>query len=65
MCQIFEDLANKRANERAEEVREVTRIETLFNSAKSLMNSMKWTAEQAMTAMNVSENDQTLLKTRF
>ena len=29
------------------------------------MNSMKWTAEQAMTAMNVSENDQTLLKTRF
>ena len=36
MCQIFEDLANKRANERAEEVREVTRIETLFNSAKTL-----------------------------
>lgn len=65
MCQIFEDLAEKRANERAEEVREETRIETLFNSIKSLMNSMKWTAEQAMTAMNVSENDQMLLKTRF
>ena len=69
MCQIFEDLAEKRANERAEEVRkevrEETRIETLFNSIKSLMESMKWTAEQAMTAMNVSENDQMLLKTRF
>lgn len=69
MCQIFEDLAEKRANERAEEVRkevrEETRIETLFNSIRSLMESMKWTAEQAMTAMNVSEDDQTLLKTRF
>lgn len=40
-------------------------IETLFNSIKSLMKSMKWTAEQAMTAMNVSENDEMLLKTRF
>ncbi len=65
MCQIFEDLAEKRANERAEEVREETRIETLFNLIKSLMNSMKWTAEQVMTAMNVSENDQMLLETRF
>ena len=57
MCQIFEDLAKKRANERAEELREETRIETLFNSIRSLMESMKWTAEQALTAMNVSEND--------
>ena len=65
MCQIFEDLEKKRANERAEELREETRIETLFNSIKSLMKSMKWTAEQAMTAMNVSENDEMLLKTRF
>lgn len=39
MCQIFEDLAEKRANERSEEVRmevrEETRIETLFNSIRS------------------------------
>jgi len=69
MCQIFEDLAEKRANERSEEVRmevrEETRIETLFNSIRSLMESMKWTAEQAMTAMNVSESDQVLLKSKF
>ncbi len=65
MCQIFDELAEKRANERVEKVREETRIETLSNSIKSLMQSMKWTAEQAMTAMNVSENDQMLLKTRF
>lgn len=57
MCQVFEELAEKRAEE--------TRIETLVTAIKSLMTSMKWTAEQAMTAMNVSENDQNLLKARF
>ena len=69
MCQVFEELAEKRANERAEEirekVREETRIETLFSSIKNLMKSTKWTAEQAMAAMNVSENDQVLLKSKF
>ena len=39
MCQIFVELAEKRANERVEKVREETRIETLSNSIKSLMQS--------------------------
>ena len=57
MCQIFEDLAEKRAEE--------TRIETVFTVIKNLMASMKWTVEQAITEMNLSENDRTILKTRF
>ena len=57
MCQIFEELAEKRAEE--------TRMETLFTAIKSLMVSMKWTAEQAMSAMNLSEADQTILKAKF
>lgn len=61
MCKVFEDLAEKRASEKAEE----TRIETLLNAIKSLMTSMKWTTEQAMTAMNISENDQMILKSKF
>ena len=61
MSETFESLAEKRANERAEE----TRIETLFNSIKNLMASMKWTAEQAMAALNISENDQMILKAKF
>ena len=44
---------------------EETRIETLFHSIKNLMKSMKWTAEQAMVAMDISENDQILLKSKF
>ena len=61
MSETFESLAEKRANERAEE----TRIETLFNSIKNLMAFMKWTAEQAMAALNISENDQVILKAKF
>ena len=61
MCEVFEELAEKRAEKRAEE----TRIETLFHSIKSLMQSMKLTAEQAMVAMNVSETDQVILKAKF
>lgn len=57
MCQIFEELAEKRAEE--------TRIETLFYSVKSLMDSMKLTMEQAMNALNVSENDQMIIKAKF
>ncbi len=61
MCQTFEELVEKRA----EIIGEETRIETLFNAVRGLMASMKWTAEQAMSAMNVSEVDQTILRAKF
>ena len=57
MCQVFEELAEKRAEE--------TRIDTLVGSIKGLMESMKWTAEQAMSAMKLSEKDQMILKSKF
>ena len=37
-----------------EDMRKRERIETMFNSVKALMESMKWTAEQAMNAMKIS-----------
>ncbi len=60
-CISSVELAEKKAEKLAEE----TRIETLFNNIKNLMASMKWAAEQAMSALNVSENDQTILKAKF
>ena len=57
MCKVFEDLAEKRANEKAEE----TRIKTLFDSIKNLMETMKWTAKQAMEEMKISETDKNRL----
>lgn len=41
------------------------RIETLFDVIKSLMESMKISAEQAMTAMSISDADKAILSKRF
>ena len=41
------------------------RTETIFNIVKALMESMEWTAEQAMIAIKISEEDRELLIKRF
>jgi hypothetical protein len=46
MCQIIEELADKRV-----------KIQTL-QLVKNLMDSMSWTAEQAMEAFKITEDDQ-------
>ena len=57
MCKAMEERIGR---ERVEE-----RIDTLFSAVKSLMKSMKMTAEQAMTAMSVSDADRAILSKRF
>ena len=49
MCKAIEDMRKKE------------RIETMFDNIRALMESMKWTAEQAMNAMKISDNDRELL----
>lgn len=44
-----------------EDMRKRERIEMMFNSVRALMESMKWTAEQAMSAMKISDDDRALL----
>jgi len=41
------------------------RIEILFDVVKNLMKTMKITAEQAMTAMCISDDDRAILSKRF
>jgi len=41
------------------------RIETLSDIVNNLMKSMKMTAEQAMTAMGISDDDRAILSKRF
>ncbi len=55
----------KAMEERIDRERVEERIETLFNAVKSLMKSMKMTAEQAMTAMCISDDDRAILSKRF
>lgn len=57
MCEAVE----KYAKDYAEEYAENARQNSLLESIKNLMDSMKWSAEQAMSAMKVSEADKALL----
>ena len=57
MCEAVE----KYAKDYAEEYAENARQNSLLESIKNLMDSMKWSAEQAMVAMKVSEEDKAML----
>ena len=57
MCKAIEDM---RAKER-----EKTRIDTLFDSLKNMMDSLNLNLDQAMAALKVSDEDKTVLMKRF
>ncbi len=61
MCKIIEEYGDKRAKESEE----ATRIETLFNTIKNLMESLNLTLEQALSAIKVSDADRAVLIKRF
>ncbi len=50
MCEAVEKYADRK------------RIDTLCESVRNLMESMKLSAEQAMTALKISDNDKIILK---
>ena len=52
VCKAIEDTIKKR------------RIDILTESIKNLMESMKWTAEEAMAALKLSEDDKKQLESR-
>ena len=58
-------IIEKYRDKRTKESEEVTRIDTIFNNIKNLMESMKWSAEQAMNAMQISDSDRAILVKRF
>ena len=53
MCEAVEKYGDRRA--------ESARLNILLENVRNLMESMKWSAEQAMSAMKVSEADKVLL----
>jgi len=61
MCEAVVAYANKRAEEAAEE----KRLDTLLDSVKNLIQSTKWTADQAMTALKISQDDRIVLARRL
>jgi hypothetical protein len=61
VCRTFEELADKRAQEAAEE----KRIDTLTTSIKNLMTNLKLTFEQATQVLGVSEGDKSIITKRL
>lgn len=60
-----EEGGRERMCEAVEKYAENTRLNSLLESIKNLMDSMKWSAEQAMTAMKVSDADKDILLKRL
>lgn len=61
MCEAVEKYAEDYAEKYAEQKAENVRLNSLLESIKNLMESMKWSAEQAMAAMKVSDADKAML----
>lgn len=61
MCEAVEKYAKDYAEEYAKQKAENARLNSLLESIKNLMDSMKWSAEQAMAAMKVSEADKAMI----
>ena len=65
MCEAVEkyakNYAEKYAKNYAEKYAEIKRIDALYEGVKNLMETMKLSAEQAMLAIKVSENDKEIL----
>ncbi len=65
MCEAVEAYAKSYAEKYAEQKAENVRLNSLLESIKNLMESMKWSAEQAMVAMKVSDVDKDILLKRL
>ena len=53
MCETLRELMKEDFEKQERE----TKQETLLETIKNLMDTMKWTAEQAMSAMKIPEAD--------
>ena len=61
MCEAVENYAKSYAEKYAEQKAEIARLDSLLEAIKNLMETMKWSAEQAMAAMKISDTDKEML----
>ena len=57
MCESFEKLANKYADQIADERQTITRTDDV----RSLMETMKWTLEQALNALKIQGKERAII----
>ena len=57
MCESFEKLANKYADQIADERQTITRTDDV----RSLMETMKWTLDQALNALKIQGKERAII----
>ena len=57
MCDALKELMKEDFEETKQEAKKEAKQETLLEIIKNLMDTMKWSAEQAMTAMKIPDAD--------
>lgn len=65
VCKAWEDMKRKAAKEAAEEATKETQEETLLQNLRSLMETLHFSAEQAMAALKVPESRRTQLAAKL
>ncbi len=65
MCEAVEKYAKSYAEKYAEQKAENARLNSLLESIKNLMESMKWSAEQAMNVLGVNDQDREILQKKL
>lgn len=61
MCESFEKLANKYADQIGDARAEQSRMDTIVENIKALMKNMKMTLEQALNALNIQGKDRAII----
>ena len=61
MCEALRELMKEDFEKQEQE----TKQETLLEAIRNLMDSMKWTADQAMTAMKIPDADRRKYRVRL
>lgn len=61
MCESFEKLANKYADQVADKRADERQIKTRSDDVISLMDSMKWTLEQALNALKIQGKERAII----
>ena len=61
MCELFERLANKYAEQICDARAEQSRMDTIVENIKALMENMKMPLEQALNALDIEGKDRAII----
>lgn len=65
VCDALKELMKEDFEETRQEARQEARQETLLETIRNLMDTMKWTVDQAMTALKIPDEDKGMYRAKL